>query len=354
MVQKPAKGIFFDGICGVCRFFSNFAVNRQAMTTLEKLINIYGSELEGFNGRISRRLDSPNELMSTIVKSQLQARGKQLRPLLLIMCARMFGPADDKVLASAAAVELIHNASLIHDDVVDNSMTRRSRPTINAVWDNHIAVLVGDFFTSSSMQEAILTGDLRIIDSLSSLGRMLSLGEIDQIFRARQHSIDEESYYKVVDYKTASLFVASAQMGCYAAGVSGEYFDILTNYAHLFGRCFQLRDDVFDYFDSERIGKPTGNDLREGKISLPLIKALEKVPKEVRRHWSALAVKENLTEDEIASLQQFARDNGGIEATFEVMEKLKADACRDLHKLPSEQGCALLEELFDFIIKRDF
>ncbi len=324
------------------------------MTTLEKLTKIYSAELDGFNERISLRLDSPNELMSTIVKSQLQTRGKQLRPLLLIMCARMFGPADDKVLASAAAVELLHNASLIHDDVVDNSMTRRSRPTVNALWNNHIAVLVGDFFTSSAMQEAIHTGDLRIIETLSTLGRMLSLGEIDQIFRAQQHYVDEESYYKVVDYKTASLFVASVRMGCYAAGITDERIDILTSYARLFGRCFQLRDDVFDYFDSERIGKPTGNDLREGKITLPILKALQNVDADERQRIAALAAKNEHSEAEIAQLQEFARSNGGIEATFKEMENLKAEACRDLSLLPSEEGRKQLEELFDFIIKRDF
>lgn len=324
------------------------------MTTLEKLTKIYSAELDGFNERISLRLDSPNELMSTIVKSQLQTRGKQLRPLLLIMCARMFGPADDKVLASAAAVELLHNASLIHDDVVDNSMTRRSRPTVNALWNNHIAVLVGDFFTSSAMQEAIHTGDIRIIETLSTLGRMLSLGEIDQIFRAQQHYVDEESYYKVVDYKTASLFVASVRMGCYAAGITDERIDILTSYARLFGRCFQLRDDVFDYFDSERIGKPTGNDLREGKITLPIIKALQNVDADERQRIAALAAKNEHSEAEIAQLQEFARSNGGIEATFKEMENLKAEACRDLSLLPSEEGRKQLEELFDFIIKRDF
>lgn len=324
------------------------------MTTLEKLTKIYSAELDGFNERISLRLDSPNELMSTIVKSQLQTRGKQLRPLLLIMCARMFGPADDKVLASAAAVELLHNASLIHDDVVDNSMTRRSRPTVNALWNNHIAVLVGDFFTSSAMQEAIHTGDIRIIETLSTLGRMLSLGEIDQIFRAQQHYVDEESYYKVVDYKTASLFVASVRMGCYAAGITDERIDILTSYARLFGRCFQLRDDVFDYFDSERIGKPTGNDLREGKITLPIIKALQNVDADERQRIAALAAKNEHSEAEIAQLQEFARSNGGIEATFKEMENLKAEACRDLSLLPSEDGRKQLEELFDFIIKRDF
>jgi len=270
------------------------------------------------------------------------------------MCAKMFGKSDDTVLASAAAVELLHNASLIHDDVVDNSMTRRSRPTVNAVWDNHIAVLVGDFFTSSAMQEAISTGDLRIIKTLCNLGRSLSLGEIDQICRARQHNIDEESYYQVVDFKTASLFVASAQMGCFAAGADDKCIEVLSRYALLFGRCFQLRDDVFDYFDSERIGKPTGNDLREGKISLPLIKALSRADAPERERITAIAGKESLTDEEIILLQRYARDNGGIEASFQVMEQLKEEACRNLETLPASPVRPQLAELFDFIIQRDF
>ena len=324
------------------------------MTTLEKLTHTYHAELEGFNERIARRLSCSNTLMTNIVMSLLQSRGKQLRPLLLIMCARMFGQANDKVLASAAAVELLHNASLIHDDVVDNSLTRRSRPTVNAVWDNHIAVLVGDFFTSSAMQEAISTGEMRIIETLCTLGRSLSLGEIDQICRARQHNIDEESYYQVVDYKTASLFVASARMGCLAAGIDDERMEILSRYAMLFGRCFQLRDDVFDYFDSERIGKPTGNDLREGKISLPLIMALNNPAAPEREKILSLACQESLSDEEIMLLQAYARDNGGIEATFQVMEQLKEEACRDLEALPDTVTRQELVELFDFIIKRDF
>ena len=324
------------------------------MTILETFQHRHADDLALLNERIALQLASSNPMMSSIVGAQLRTKGKQLRPLLLMVCARMFGPVTEKVVEAAAAVELLHNASLIHDDVVDNAFTRRGKPTVNAVWDNHIAVLVGDFFTSSAMQEAIHTGDLRIIETLSTLGRMLSLGEIDQIFRAQQHYVDEESYYKVVDYKTASLFVASVRMGCYAAGITDERIDILTSYARLFGRCFQLRDDVFDYFDSERIGKPTGNDLREGKITLPIIKALQNVDADERQRIAALAAKNEHSEAEIAQLQEFARSNGGIEATFKEMENLKAEACRDLSLLPSEEGRKQLEELFDFIIKRDF
>ena len=171
------------------------------MTILESINHNHRAELQRLNERISNQLENSNTLMSRIVMSLLRTKGKQIRPLMVMICAGMFGPVDDKVLAAAVAVELLHNASLIHDDVVDNSPTRRNMPTVNAVWDNHIAVLVGDFFTSSAMQEAISTADLRIVDVLCRLGRSLSLGEIDQIYNAREHSFNENNYYRIIDYK---------------------------------------------------------------------------------------------------------------------------------------------------------
>ncbi len=324
------------------------------MSTLQTINNAHQDNLDRLNARIASQLESGNSLMSRIVVSLLRTKGKQLRPLLLMMCAEMFGPVDDRVLGAAAAVELIHNASLIHDDVVDNSMTRRSRPTVNAVWDNHIAVLVGDYFTSSAMQEAISTGDIRIINSLCALGRRLSLGEIDQIYNAREHCLSEDNYYRIIDYKTASLFIASAEMGCYAAGAPDEAREILAHYALLFGRCFQIRDDVFDYFPSEQVGKPTGNDLREGKITLPLLHVLADGSIDGSDAIKVLLDKDELSDSEIATLQAFARDNGGIDYAFEVMHRLRDEACADLCKLEASEIRDRLIALFDFIIDRQF
>lgn len=310
--------------------------------------------MERLNEHIAQRLQCANPMMTNIIMSLLRTKGKQLRPLLLIMCAKLFAPVDEKVVAAAAAVELIHNASLIHDDVVDNSMTRRGVPTVNAVWDNHIAVLVGDFFTSSSMQEAIATGDISIIAALCELGRMLSLGEIDQIYNARQHSLGEESYYRIVDYKTSSLFVASARMGCIAAGASPEQTEALARFALLFGRCFQLRDDVFDYFPSDVVGKPTGNDLREGKVTLPLLKALESDTEECAE-CRALLEKDKLDDAEIERLYAFARANGGIDKAYDTMEQLRAEACEALDSLGIDSPIVgQLRQLFAFIIERKF
>ncbi|MDE5661940.1 MAG: polyprenyl synthetase family protein [Muribaculaceae bacterium] len=324
------------------------------MTTLDNITRAHKPDLDRLNDRIANQLQTTNSLMSRIVLSLLRTKGKQLRPLLLMMCAKMFGPVDDKVLASAAAVELLHNASLIHDDVVDNSMTRRGCPTVNAVWDNHISVLVGDFFTSSAMQEAISTGDIRIVDSLCKLGRQLSLGEIDQIYNAREHSLTEEGYYRIIDYKTASLFVSSASMGCFAAGAPDREREALEKYALLFGRCFQIRDDVFDYFPSELVGKPTGNDLREGKVSLPLLHALEATSGDEHDRIMELLGRGDLSDSEIALIQAFARDNGGIDYAFDIMHRLRIEACAELENLFDSPIRSELTALFDFIIERQF
>ena len=302
------------------------------MTTLEQINITHQKELEALNERIHRELTTSNPLMANIVISLLRTKGKQLRPLLVLMCASMFGPIDDKALAAASAVELLHNASLIHDDVVDNSMTRRGRPTVNA----------------------ISTGDIRIVEALTKLGRSLSLGEIDQIYNARQHSLTKEGYYRIIDYKTASLFVASAEMGCYAAGAPREAREALSLYALFFGRCFQIRDDVFDYFPSELVGKPTGNDLREGKISLPLLHALDGPESPERNHIIELLAKDSLTDEEIAEIQDFARNNGGIEYAFAEMRRLRDEALSALACLGPSAILDELADLFDFIIERQF
>lgn len=300
-------------------------------TTLEAIRERYAADTSRMNDCMMRQLASSNALMTQVITANLRTKGKQIRPLIVMMCARMFGPVTDKVISAATAIEMLHNASLIHDDVVDESMMRRNSPTINSVWDNHIAVLVGDYYTSGAMQQAISTGDIRIVDSLCRLGKKLSLGEIDQIYNAREHSLSEEAYYKIIEYKTASLFVASAEMGCYAAGVEDKHIiESLSEFARLFGLCFQIRDDIFDYFPDAKIGKPTGNDLREGKITLPLLHALTLTGHPDHPQMAALARKELLEPAEIDMLINFAVENGGIEYARQTMQRMASEATETL------------------------
>lgn len=332
------------------------------MKPLEHIYKSCDADLRSLNEHIHNCLRSSSELMTRVVEDNLRSPGKQIRPLLLILCARLASPAPRKdeaavgsrVLDAAASVELLHNASLIHDDVVDDSKMRRGRPSVNAVWDNHVAVLVGDFYTTAAMQRAIATEDIRIVDTLCHLGRRLSLGEIEQLFFAREHTLSEETYYKVVDYKTSSLFVAAARMGCLAVGASEAWTEALAEFALLFGRCFQLRDDIFDYYSSETVGKPTGNDLREGKVSLPLIHVLENPEAEGCSEALDLLSHDSLSDDEISRLLAFARDGGGIDYAFECMKELRRRAALLLDPLPDRPERGMLLDLFDFIIARDY
>ena len=300
------------------------------MTDLNAIQRQIAPELEELRRQISDALISSNPLMRSVVEGYLKTKGKLIRPIMVILTAKMLGSVSPKVISAAAAVEMLHNASLIHDDVVDDSKLRRGKPTINSVWNNHIAVLVGDYFVSSALQQAISTGDIRIIDSLSSLGKLLSLGEIDQIYNARNHYLDEEAYFKVISRKTASLFVSCVEMGGYAVNAPEEQIAPMRRFAELLGLCFQIKDDIFDYFSDEKIGKPTGNDLREGKITLPLLRALTLTGHPDHPQMAALARKELLEPAEIDMLINFAVENGGIEYARQTMQRMASEATETL------------------------
>ncbi len=323
------------------------------MSTLQQIRQSIAPDLDRLNDVVRQQLSTSNPLMDTVIDNYLKTKGKLIRPIIVMLTARMFGDITDRVLAAAASVELLHNASLIHDDIVDEATTRRGRATINAVWDNHIAVLVGDFFVSSSMQQAISTGDVRIIDALCHLGKLLSLGELDQIYNARYHTLTEEAYYQIINYKTASLFVACARMGCYAAGIDDNRIEALSRFAELLGMCFQIRDDIFDYFsDADTVGKPTGNDLREGKITLPLLHVLLT---DADATMVELSHKEQLNDDDITRLIAYAIDGGGIDYAYARMNAMRDEAVELLNAtFPDTPNRALLVDLFDYVIRRQF
>ena len=287
------------------------------MTAFADIRQSLQPELTRLDELISSSLDSSNTLMNQVIGTYLRHKGKQLRPMLVMLTARLFGGVNENVLTAAASVEILHNASLIHDDVVDDSSQRHGQETINAMWDNHVAVLVGDFFVSNALRLAARTADLRVINTIADLGKLLSLGEMDQIYNARYHELNEEAYFKVISHKTASLFVSCVAMGGYCTGADDESIEAMRRFAELFGLCFQIKDDIFDYFDSKAIGKPTGNDLREGKVTLPLLHALNSTTGPESEAMKALLRSgEPLSEEEIDSLIAFARANGGIEYAY--------------------------------------
>lgn len=325
-------------------------------TPLEAIRERIRPELDRLNRHIAASLSSDNEMMNRVIEGYLTSKGKQIRPVLVLLSARLFaGAVTERAIRAAAAVEMLHNATLIHDDVVDDSDKRRGHATINSVWDNHIAVLMGDFFVSSSLKEAISTCDLRIVSALASLGCELSVGEMDQIYNARFHHLTEDAYFTVIARKTASLFVACVEMGAYAVGVPDDdpRLAALREFTKRLGLCFQIKDDIFDYFDDGRIGKPTGNDLREGKVTLPLLHALTRADHPEREAMAALAAKEELSTEEIATLIDYAKRAGGIEYAYSTMSRLRDEAVEILAEAHAGAEGRALADLLDFIITRD-
>lgn len=325
------------------------------MSTLSEIQQSIAPELSRLNELIAQTLSSSNKLMNLIVGNYLKTKGKQIRPILVILSAKLFGDINDKVISAAAAVELLHNASLIHDDVVDETKLRRGQSTINGSWDNHIAVLVGDFFVSSSLQRALDTADLRVVDSVARLGRMLSIGELDQIYSARYHELSEETYYRNIERKTASLFMSCVEMGGYTTGATAVQIARISDFARLLGLCFQIKDDIFDYFSNEKIGKPTGNDLREGKVTLPLLHVL--LDESLPRHDEMLALsrKETLEAADISSLIEYAKAYGGIDYAYSAMQDMRNKAVAILDaNFQTGPVTSALTSIFDYTIHRDF
>lgn len=345
---------FGNTVVLVCEKFVNLCRIISAMTSIDDIRNSLSPELQLLSERLEGSLMSSNQLMNRVVEEYLRSKGKMIRPILVILTAKLFGKINDNVIASAAAVELLHNASLIHDDVVDNSSMRRGLPTVNNVWDNHIAVLVGDFFVSTALQQALSTDDIRIVGSLAMLGKLLSLGEIDQIYNARYHKLSEDAYFEVISRKTASLFVSCVEIGGYAVGADGEALAAIREYARLLGLCFQIKDDIFDYYhDDAVVGKPTGNDLREGKITLPLLYALEHCAGKECENMRELSRKECLSEDDITTLIEFAKNEGGIDYSYKVMDDLRIKAFEQLALLPQTEATEAFKAIFSYVISRD-
>lgn len=311
------------------------------------------AELEAMNAIIRNALHTDDPLMSCVVDRYLLSKGKQIRPLLVLLSAKMFGGVSDATLHAAASLEMLHNASLIHDDVVDSSDFRRGRPTLNHEFDNRIAVLTGDFFVSNALAQALETGDMKAIWSIAELGKELSLGEIDQISNARECTFDEQRYMSVISRKTASLFMKCIRMGAESAGADEVSVSRAVEYGRLLGLCFQIKDDIFDYFEDETVGKPTGNDLRENKVSLPLIYALRSAPEEESGAMKALLRRGGLSDGEIAELIDFAKRSGGIEYARSVMERMQAESQVLLRSLPDNEWRDAFADLFDFTISRD-
>ena len=324
------------------------------MSIKESITKVIGYEMESFNKTLADTLSTDNVMLKSIIDYYLQTKGKQIRPMLVILSSRLFGEVNDNTMGAAVAVELLHNASLIHDDVVDSSPLRRGRKTVNNIWDNRIAVLVGDYFVSTSLQSAIKSNNLNTISLIAALGKELATGEINQIETADDHILDEKRYFNVIKQKTASLFSSCMLMGGYSNGANQEQLNALETFGEKLGLCFQIKDDIFDYFSDDIVGKPTGLDLKEGKVSLPLLYAISSNSDSRNTNMRNLLTKQSLSDEEISILVDYAKEMKGIEYAEGVMQKLRDEAADALSIFPESDIKDTLLKILDYIISRNY
>ncbi len=306
-----------------------------------------------FNALFDHSLSHTDGMLSQALAHIRQKTGKRMRPMLILLMARNYGAVTDSTLNAAVGLELLHTASLVHDDVVDESGARRGQASLNATYNNKVAVLVGDYLLSTALLHVAYTGNKQIVQYLAELGRTLASGEILQLSNIRSQGISEDVYYQVIRQKTAALFEACCAIGALSAGAAEADIVAAKEFGCNLGMIFQIRDDIFDYFESADIGKPTGNDMAEGKLTLPVIYALNTVGDEAMFALARKVKEGTVTADEIAVLVDFTKKNGGIEYAQRRMDELRmqCDAFIRGSVGDREIGDALTAYV-DFVIRR--
>ena len=312
-------------------------------------------DLDDFIALFQSALSHDDGMLGSALAHIRQRGGKRMRPILTLLMARNFGQISAVTQHSAVGLELLHTASLVHDDVVDESGERRGQASLNATYNNKVAVLVGDFILSTALLHVSYTGHQRIIEYLAELGRTLAAGEILQLSNIQNQEISEEVYYQVINQKTAALFEACAAIGALSGGASEEEMLKARQFGQNLGIMFQIRDDIFDYFDSKEIGKPTGNDMTEGKLTLPVIYALNNTDFEAM-HTLARKVKAGtINPDEIAVLVEFTKQQGGIEYAEQKMSEFSQTCMKYIDENVKEKAIKdSLTAYVDYVVQRNY
>ena len=311
------------------------------------------TELDEFIALFNQAMTHSDGMLSSALSFIKQKSGKRMRSILILLIAKSFGKISEVTQNAAVGLELLHTASLVHDDVVDESERRRGQASVNAIYDNKVAVLVGDYILSTALLFVSHTHSESIVRYLAELGRTLSDGEILQLTNIRNQIISEDVYFKVISQKTAALFEACCVIGASSSGATETQIEQARVFGRNLGIIFQIKDDIFDYYESSDIGKPTGNDLAEGKLTLPVIYALNSTGNQDMLQLARKVKDGTVTPSEIDTLVAFAKENGGIEYAEKRMCELH-DECHsfiDKH-VKNDSIKAALEAYLDFVIKR--
>ena len=310
--------------------------------------------LDDFIKLFNDSLSHTDGLLSQVLEHIRSRGGKRMRPMLILLIAKNYGGISSVTQHSAVGLELLHTASLVHDDVVDESKERRGQASVNAEYNNKVAVLVGDYVLSTALLNVALTNNTHIVQSLAELGRTLSNGEILQLSNIQNSEFSEEVYYEVIKMKTAALFEACCEIGAMSANATEEDLEKAKTFGRNLGIIFQIRDDIFDYYDSKEIGKPTGNDMSEGKLTLPVLYALNSTHDSEMEEIARKVKSRDVSQEEISRLVAFTKANGGIEYAEQKMLELRSQCLQfiDAESVTEEIRIALTAYI-DYVIQRN-
>jgi octaprenyl-diphosphate synthase len=320
------------------------------MQAVQRLI---GQELNLFEEKFANSVKGSNALLDRIMRFIIKRKGKQMRPMFVFLSAKIAGGIGESTYRAASLIELLHTATLVHDDVVDQSMLRRNFFSINALWKNKVAVLVGDYLLSKGLLLAVETGDFKILEITSRAVKEMSEGELLQMEKARRLDISEDVYFEIIRAKTASLLSAACAAGAYSATENLQTAEQFRLFGEKVGIAFQIKDDLFDY-GSDQIGKPTGIDIKEKKMTLPLIHSLQQVSPATRRQMIYIVKNQSSDRKKVDELISLVQQSGGIDYARQKMKDYTQEAIALLHQFPETPARNAMEDLVRYAIDRQY
>jgi len=320
---------------------------------MELVNKVIGTELSLFEKKFTESVKSANHLLDRIMRFIIRRKGKQMRPMFVFLSAKIAGEINEVSYRAAALIELLHTATLVHDDVVDNAMKRRNFFSINALWKNKIAVLVGDYLLSKGLLLSIDNGDYKILQITSRAVKEMSEGELLQMEKARKLDIDEGIYFEIIRAKTASLLSSACAAGAYSAKADDAVTERFRLFGEKVGIAFQIKDDLFDY-GQDNIGKPTGIDIKEKKMTLPLIYALQNADLATKRRIIYIVKNNSTDRAKVNEVIGYVQRSGGIAYAQQKMQEYRAEALQLLHTYPDTPARQAMEELVNYVIDRKY
>jgi octaprenyl-diphosphate synthase len=316
-------------------------------------VNLIENELRVFEGKFKDAVKSNVSMLDRIMRYVVKRKGKQIRPMFVFLSAKLCGEVSESTYRAASLVEILHTATLVHDDVVDDSLERRGFFSVYALWKNKVSVLVGDYLLAKGLLLSLDNDDFKILQILSDAVRKMSEGELLQMEKSRSLNLDENVYFEIIRYKTASLLASACAAGAWSTSANEETANRMKMFGEKVGIAFQIKDDLFDYAAND-VGKPTGNDIKEKKLTLPLIYTLNNVDKETKRKIIYIIKNENTKKEKVKYIIDVVTASGGIEYTVNKMNEYKNEALQLLHSFPPSETRKGFEDLVNFVTDRKY